>query len=334
MKQQEFKKGEIVIYESKEGPKIDVRINQDTVWLNLNQIALLFDTHKSGISRHINNIYKSRELDRNSTVAKIATVQMEGSRKIERNIEYYNLDMIISVGYRVNSKRATQFRIWATKTLKEHLVKGYTINEKRLLETQNKLNELQQTISFLQEKAKHKLLSGQEQEILNLLANYSRTLTLLEQYDKGKLPLIKKNKGRFVLKEQDAKNVIGKIKKELMAKKEASELFRKEMDEKLTGILGNLYQTFGGREVYPSLEEKAAHLLYFIIKDHPFVDGNKRIASFLFVYFLDKNNFLYRKTGEKKINDNALTALALLIAVSDPKEKEKLIKIITNLLIV
>lgn len=332
MKQEEFKKGEIVIYQSKEGPEIDVRINQDTVWLNLNQIALLFDTHKSGISRHINNIYKSKELYPDSTVAKIATVQMEGGRKIERNIEYYNLDMIISVGYRVNSKRATQFRIWATKTLKEHLVKGYTINEKRLLETKNKLNELQETISFLQEKSQNQLLSGQKQEIFNLLANYSKTLTLLEQYDKNTISIVKKNKGKFVLKYEDAVSIIKQIKKELIAKKEASELFGKEVDEKLKGILGNLYQTFGGKELYPSLEEKAAHLLYFIIKDHPFVDGNKRIASFLFVYFLDKNNFLYRKTGEKKINDNALTALTLLIAISDPKEKEKLNKIITNFL--
>jgi len=211
------------------------------------------------------------------------------------------------------------------------LVKGYTINEKRLLQTQNQLRELQSAISFLQQKSKHKLLTGQEQEILNLLANYSKTLTLLEQYDKEKLSLIKKAKGKFVLKYEDAINVIDKIKKDLISKNEASDLFGQENSDRFKGILGSIYQTFSRKELYPSLEEKAAHLLYFIIKDHPFVDGNKRIASFLFVYFLDKNNFLYRKTGEKKINDNALTALALLIAISDPMEKDKLIKIITNL---
>jgi death-on-curing family protein len=251
-----------------------------------------------------------------------------------RKMNLYNLDMIISVGYRVNSKRATQFRIWATKTLKEHLIKGYTINEKRLLQARNQLQELQGTISFLQEKSTHKLLSGQEQEILSLLANYSKTLTLLEQYDKEKLFIIKKTKGKFVLKYEDAVNVISEIKKNLVARKEASDLFGQENSDKFKGILGSIYQTFNRKELYHSLEEKSAHLLYFIIKDHPFVDGNKRIASFLFVYFLDKNNFLYRKTGEKKINDNALTALALLIAVSDPKEKDKLIKIITNLLVI
>ncbi|NWF99257.1 MAG: virulence protein RhuM/Fic/DOC family protein [Nitrospirae bacterium] len=325
-------KGEIVIYRSPQGPEIQVKLEKDTVWLNLNQIAVLFDTHKSGISRHIKNIYKDKELERVSTVAKIATVQIEGGRKIERKIEYYNLDVIISVGYRVNSKRATQFRIWATKTLKDHLIKGYTINKKRLLETREKLRGLQEAVAFLQEKSKHKLLSGQEQEILNLLADYSKTLSLLEQYDKEKLSLAKKTKGKFVLTYEDAKQVILEIKKNLLARKEASGLFGQENGDKLRGIIGNIYQTFGKKELYPSLEEKAAYLLYFIIKDHPFVDGNKRIGSFLFIYFLDRNHFLYRQNGEKKINDNALTALALLIAVSDTKEKDKLIKIITNLL--
>jgi hypothetical protein len=205
MNTDEIKKGEIIIYKSKDGPKLDVRVEKDTVWLNLNQIAMLFDTHKSGISRHIKNVYKNKELEPGSTVAKIATVQIEGVREIERDIEYYNLDMIISVGYRVNSKRATQFRIWATKTLKEHLVKGYTINEKRLLQARHQLQELQSAITFLQENSKHELFLGQEQEILDLLANYSKTLTLLEQYDKEKLSLIKKTKGKFILKYEEAK---------------------------------------------------------------------------------------------------------------------------------
>lgn len=251
-----------------------------------------------------------------------------GCRQVERDIDFYNLDIIISVGYRVKSLRGTQFRIWATKTLKEHLIKGYTINEKRLLQTKTQLKELQNAISFLQEKSKNELLVGQEQEILNLLANYSKTLTLLEQYDKGKILLIKKSKGRFILKYEEASQIIKEVKKDLISKKEASELFGQESGEKLKGILGNIYQSFDHKELYPALEEKAAHLLYFIIKDHPFVDGNKWIASFLFIYFLDKNNYLYRKIGEKKINDNALTALSLLIAISDPKDRDVLIKLL------
>jgi len=332
MKQEDFNKGEILIYKSKEGPKLEVRLEEETIWLTLNQIASLFDVQKAAISKHIKNIFNSGELDLDSTVSKMETVQIEGNRRIKRILTYFNLDMIISIGYRVNSQKATQFRIWATKTLKEHLIKGYTINEKRLLQTQSHLKELQETISFLQDKSKNELLAGQEQEILNLLTNYSKTLSLLEQYDKEKLSLIKKTKGNFVLKYEDAIQVIDKIKKELVAKKEASDLFGKENSNRFKGILDSIYQTFDKKELYPSLEVKAAHLLYFIIKDHPFVDGNKRIASFLFVYFLDKNSFLYRKTGEKKINDNALTTLALLIAISDSKDKDRIIKIITNII--
>ncbi|MCX7928993.1 MAG: type II toxin-antitoxin system death-on-curing family toxin [Patescibacteria group bacterium] len=329
MQEQDFKKGEIVIYKTPQGPEIQVKLDQNSVWLDAHFIARLFDVNRPAIVKHINNIYKSGELNKKSTCSILEQVAADGK---VRKMNLYNLDMIISVGYRVNSKRATHFRIWATKTLKDHLIKGYTLNEKRLLQTQSQLKELQSAVHFLQEKSKNTLLRGQEQEILDLLAHYSNTLTLLEQYDKEKLILANKRKGHFVLEYEDAKKVIEKIKKELIAKKEASELFGQENGDKFKGILGALYQTFNGKQLYPSLEEKAAHLLYFIIKDHPFVDGNKRIGSFLFVYFLDKNNYLYRKTGEKKINDNALTALALLIAISNPVEKERLIKIITNLL--
>ncbi len=332
MKQDEFRKGEIVIYKSKEGPKFEVHLKEETVWLTQKQMALLFDKGVPTINEHIKNIYKEGELDEKSTIRNFRIVQNEGGRQVERNMDFYNLDVIISVGYRVKSLNGTQFRIWATKTLKDHLVKGYTINENRLLLTENQLKELQETISYLQEKSQHELLAGQEQEILNLLSNYSKTLTLLEQYDKEKLSLSKKAKSKFVLKYEEAINVISKIKNDLVAKNEASDLFGKENSEKFKGILGNIYQTFGKKELYPSLEEKAAHLLYFVIKDHPFVDGNKRIAAFLFVYFLNKNDYLFKPKGERKITDNALTTLTLLIAVSDPKEKDKLIKIITNLL--
>lgn len=324
---------ELIIYQNKSG-EIEFKgdFQKETLWASLQQIADLFEIDKSGISRHIKNIYKTQELQKKSTVAIFATVQKEGNRKVRREIEFFNLDLILSVGYRVNSKKATVFRQWATKTLRQYILDGYAINKKRLLETKERFKELQETISFLQEKSKHKLLIGQEQELLSLLGRYSKTLTLLEKYDKEKLSLAKKGKGKFVLNYEDALNVIGKIKKELSLKKEAGALFGQEYDKKLQGILGNIYQTFSKKELYFSLEEKAAHLMYFIIKDHPFVDGNKRIGSFLFVYFLDKNNYLLRKTGERKINDNALTALALLIAISDPRDKDKLIKIVTNLL--
>ena len=197
----------------------------------------------------------------------------------------YNLDIIISVGYRVNSKRATQFRVWATRTLKEYLVKGYAINEKRLLEVQSKFKELQVAVDFLKQKSGHELMVGQEQEILNLLSDYSKTLILLEQYDKGKIQLVKKGKAKFIFKYEFVAEIIKRIKKNLVFKKEASDLFGRENSAKLKGIVGNIYQTFDKKELYSSLEEKAAHLLYFIIKDYPFIDGNKRIASFLFVYF-------------------------------------------------
>jgi len=322
-------KGDIILYKTPKGPELAVRLKKETVWLDAHQIATLFGTQRPAIVKHVNNIYQIGELEQKSTRSILEQVAADG--KI-RKMNLYNLDMIISVGYRVNSKQATQFRIWATNTLKSYLLKGYAINEKQLSSAKEKLQELQSAISFLQEKSKYELLSGQEQEILNLLANYSKTLTLLEQYDKDNLSVSKKGKGRFVLGYGEAQKVISALKKDLIAKKEAGDLFGQEYEDKLQGIIGNLYQTFGGKELYSSLEEKAAHLLYFIIKDHPLIDGNKRTGSFLFVYFLDKNNFLYRESGEKKINDNALTALALLIAISDPKDKEVMIKIITNLL--
>lgn len=337
MKQDEFKKGKILIYQTKDGPNLEVRLEAETIWLTQEQIALLFGTQRPAITKHLKNIFDSGELDEKVVSSILEHTTKHGALKGKtqtKKVKYYNLDAIISVGYRVNSQRATQFRIWATKVLREHILKGYTINENRLLQAQNHLKELQETISFFQEKVKNEILAGQEQEILNLLSHYSKTLSLLEKYDKEKIPLIQKTKSTYILTYEDANEVINQIKKELISKNEASELFGKEVGDKFKGILGNIYQTFSGNELYPSLEEKAAHLLYFIIKDHPFVDGNKRIASFLFIYFLDKNNFLYRVSGERKINDNALTTLALLIAISDPKDKDRIIRIITNLIAV
>ena len=327
MKQDKFKKDKIVIYKSpKNEIEVEARFEGETIWLRQDEIARLYGKERTVITKHINKIFADKEVDRKSNV------QFLHIANSDKPVAFYNLDVILAVGYRTNSARAIHFRKWATNVLKNYLFKGYIINEKRLLQAKNQFKELQGAISFLQEKSKHELLAGQEQEIFNLLANYSKTLTLLEQYDKEKLSLIKNTKGKFILKYEEAINVISKIKKDLIARKEASDFFGRENSDKFKGILSNIYQTFDRKELYPSLEEKSAHLLYFIIKDHPFVDGNKRIASFLFVYYLDKNDFLYRSTGEKKINNNTLTALAILIAISNPSEKDKLIKIITNLL--
>ncbi len=328
MKKQGFKKGEIIIYKSKEGPQLEVRFAGETVWLRQEEIARLYGKERSVVTKHINKIFADKEVDKKSNV------QFLHIANSDKPVAFYSLDVILAVGYRTNSSKAIRFRKWATQVLKNYLLKGYALNRKRLLQTQNTLKNLQETIVLLQEKAKHGLLAGQEQEILSLLSNYAKTLTLLEQYDKEKIALVKRTKGKFILGYSEAGKIISEIKKNLIAKKEASDLFGQENDGKLKAILGNIYQTFDGKELYPSLEEKAAHLLYFIIKDHPFVDGNKRIASFLFVYFLDKNDYLYKPGGEKKINDNALTALALLIAVSNTNEKDKFIKLITNLLAV
>jgi len=330
MAKKDFSKGKIVIYQtSKKEVELKVRLEKETAWLTQAQIALLFGTQRPAITKHLNNVLKSGELDKNSVSSILEHTAADGKTY---KTQFYNLDAIISVGYRVNSKRATQFRIWATNVLKQHILQGYTINQKRLLEMREKFRELQSAIAFLEDKSGKKQLKGQEKEILSLLAGYAKTLSLLEQYDKGKLKKPRGKKAEVILQYEDCQEVIKEIKKELITKKEASGLFGNETDGKFQSVVKNLYQTFSGKELYKTIEEKAANLLYLTIKDHPFTDGNKRIGSFLFIYFLDKNNYLYRQTGEKKINDNALVALALLIAESNPKEKDILIKIIINIL--
>ena len=326
MENKDYKNGEIVIYKTPQGPQLDVKLKRQSVWLTQTQIAYLFNIERSVITKHANNIFKDKELTEKRNVQKMHIPHSD------KPVKFYSLDLILSVGYRVNSQRATQFRIWATKTLKQHLIKGYTINKKRLLKKSEELKQLQKTITFLQEKSQHKLLTGQGKGILDLLADYSKSLTLLEQYDKQRFPLIKGKGAKFILEYQQAQTVISQLKSQLQGKKEASELFGQENSAKFESIIKNLFQTFDGKELYRTIEEKAAHLLYLTIKDHPFNDGNKRIGSFLFIYFLDKNQYLDKVTGERKINDNALVSLALLIAVSEPKEKEIMIKIIINLL--
>lgn len=330
MKKDEFKKGEIVIFKtSKDGVELKVQLDRETVWLSLDQLANLFKRDKSVISRHIHNIFKEKELFKNSVVANFATTAADGKTY---QVDHYNLDVIISIGYRVKSQNGVKFRIWASKILKEYLVKGYVLNEQHLLEAQNKFHELQTTVLFLQRQSKKTLLSGQEAEILNLLADYSKALSLLGQYDQGKLTNRKGTKTKFTLKYDHCRKIVVELRKNLVSKKEAGDLFGHEKDGSFEGVVKGLYQTFAKKELYSSLEDKAAHLLYLIIKDHPFSDGNKRTAAFLFVYFLDMSNYLFKKSGERKINDNALTALALLIAESAPKEKETMIKIIKNLI--
>ncbi len=320
-------KGEIIIYKSKAGEiELEVKMGKDTVWLTQAQIAALFSVERSVVTKHINNIFKDGELSEKSNVQKMHITNSD------KPVNFYSLDTIISAGYRINSKRATQFRIWATSVLKKHLINGYTVNQRRFLENKENFEKLQKTIAFLEEKARAKMLKGQEAEILNILANYSRTFTLLEQYDKSRLKKFGGEKAKFILKYEDCGNIINQLKKDLISRREAGDIFGFERNGAFEGIVKNLYQTFSGKELYANLETKAAHILYLTIKDHPFSDGNKRIGSFIFVYFLDKNKYLYRKNGERKINDNALVALALLIAESNPKEKDQMIALITQLL--
>jgi len=306
--------------------QIEVRFEKDTVWLSLNQISELFGRDKSVISRHLNNIYKESELDYNSTVAKNATVQKEGKRAISREIEYYNLDAIISIGYRVNSKQGTQFRIWATNRLKEYLIQGYSINEKRL----NELNQLIQIIANTEDNANE---ISEAKGLLNVLTKYTKSFILLNQFDSNTIELKNLDDNiTFEIDYNDACKAIAELKTQLIIQKEATELFGNPKDNSFEGILKSITQTFDGIYLYPTIEEQAANLLYFIIKNHPFSDGNKRIGAFIFVWFLDKNKHLFKNNGENKINENALIALALLVAQSNPNEKELMIKLICNLI--
>ena len=321
---------QIVIYEDINGDiKLDVSLENDTLWLSQKQLEVLFNRDKSVISRHIKNIFKENELDKNAVVAKNATTATDG--KVYQ-VEYYNLDMIISLGYRVNSKRATSFRAWATKILKDYLINGYSINNKRL--QQKGLKELNETISLLKDTiSKTQLELSEAKGLLDVIINYSRTWTLLQGYDEDSLKIdFISQKAKFILDIDEAKIGIEKLKNQLIKKGEATELFGREKAGEFEGILRNIYQTFGGVDLLESVEEKAANLLYYIIKGHPFNDGNKRIGAFIFILFLTKNNRLYKSNGELKINDNALVALSLMTAKSDPKQKETIINLIVNIL--
>lgn len=322
---------QIIIYQTPDGEtSVDVTIEQDTVWLSQNQMAELFQSSKQNISLHVNNIFKEGELEKNATVKESLTVQNEGKRPVKRKVEQYSLDVIISVGYRVKSKRGTQFRIWANKVLKDYLVKGYALNEKRLNDQHQQFEALKQTVRLMGNVLDKQELSGDEATgLLKVITDYTYALDVLDKYDHRTLTIEATHKQQAFIATYAAamKAIHG-----LRDKFGGSSLFGNEKDESFKSSIATIYQSFGGNDLYPSIEEKAAHLLYFVVKNHSFSDGNKRIAAFLFVWFLEKNNILYREDGSKRIADNALVALTLMIAESKPDEKDIITQVVVNLI--
>ena len=323
--------GQIAIYQTDDGSiTTEVRLEGETVWLSQKQMAELFDKNIMTINEHIANVFAEGELEPSATIRKFLMVRQEGKREVKREIEHYNLDVIISVGYRVKSKQGTQFRIWATQRLREYLVQGYTLNQQRLEAQQEKLVELKQAIALSARLIHNKNLSPSESRgILAILEKYSHALTVLDDYDHQRLqvvgtrtlalPMISYDEAmQQILLWRSLENLGG--------------LFGNEKDDSFKSSLETIYQTFDGKELYPSIEEKAANLLYFIVKNHSFTDGNKRIAAAIFVWFLERQNFLYNADGEKRIADNALVAFTLLIAESKPDEREIMVKVIINLI--
>ena len=290
---------------------VPVSWEQETVWLTRNQMAELFDRDVKTIGKHINNALKE-ELD-NSTVANFATVQMEGGREVERNIEHYNLDMIISVGYRVKSTRGVQFRKWANSILKQYIIQGYAVNTSRM-------NQLGEVIRIM----KRTENSLDAKQVLSVIEKYSLALDLLDDYDHQTMKRPDGNKAVYILSYEECRQVIDSMKFST-----DSDLFGNEKDDSFKSSIGNIYQSFAGQDIYPTLEEKAANLLYFITKNHSFSDGNKRIAATMFLYFLDKNGILFAD-GNKLIDDHTLVALTIMIAESKPDEKEMMISVIMN----
>lgn len=323
-----MKTDQIVIYQTKHGEtKIDVNIDKESVWLNLNQLSSLFNRDKSVISRHLSNLFGEGELEKEAVVAKNATTGRDGKKY---QVEYFNLDVIISVGYRVKSTEGTQFRIWANKILKEYLIQGYSINEKRLKEQSEQLESLKSTVNLLSHVLESKQLSSDEATgLLKVITDYAYALDILDKYDHQQLIIDGTTSDElFIIDYTEAMQAIHDLK----YKFGGSSLFGNQKDESFKGSLGAIYQTFGGNDVYPSVEEKAGNLLYFVVKNHSFSDGNKRIAAYLFVWFLDKNKILYRNDGSKRIADNALVALTLMIAESKTDEKDMMVKVIVNLI--
>ncbi|PZR24804.1 MAG: cytochrome C biogenesis protein CycH [Citrobacter freundii] len=326
-----MEKGEIAIYQTSDGQtKLEVKLDNESVWLTQRQIADLFGTEVPGISKHIANIYHSKELDPASTVSKMEIVRKEGNREIRRQIEHYNLDMIISIGYRVNSVRGTQFRIWAGQILKDYFIRGYVLNEKRLLEERRQHEELKQAVRLMGKVLENQPLdSDQATGLMKVVTDYSYALDILDRYDHQALEINGTTAAEHFRISYDA--AIDAI-QGLKDKFGGSSLFGNEKDESFRGSLSAIYQTFDGKDLYPSVEEKAANLLYFVVKNHSFSDGNKRIAAFLLVWFMEKNGILYKTDGSRRLVDNALVAVTLMIAESNPSDKDSMVKIVVNLI--
>lgn len=320
--------GEIIIYQTPDGQtELDVRLEGDTVWLSQAQLSILFRSDRTSIGRHIRNIYKNGELTENSTCAIFAQVQQEGKRVVKRAIPHYNLDMVISVGYRVNSKQATQFRIWANRVLKEYLIQGYAINRNAKVE---QLEELKRTIAVMNDVLAAKTVTRDEAVgLLKVISDFAYGLDTLDRYDYQQLEISDTtSEERFRATYESAMEALQVLKTQFGA----SELFAREKDGSFHSTMGAIYQTFGGRDLYPSVEEKAANLLYLTTKNHSFSDGNKRIAAFLFLWFLEKNGVLYRNDGSRLIDNNTLVALTLMIAESRTEEKDIMTKVVVNLI--
>jgi prophage maintenance system killer protein len=320
-------KGEIIIYQTEDyQSQIEVRLENETVWLTQNQMVHLFDSSKSNISEHIKAIFLEGELESESTVRKFRTVQKEGSRNVTRDIEFFNLDVIISVGYRVKSKRGTQFRIWATKTLKEFLVRGFVLNEKLLKAQAEKLKQLNDTIQVISAISMSKYLKSDDKDnFLILLQRFSTALNMLDDYDYNRINKPSSSlETAYILEYDEVKDIIQQMKSEIGN----SEYFGKEKDESLKSSISAIYQTFGGVDLYPMKIEKAAQLLYFLVKNHSFIDGNKRIAAAIFIYFLDKNNIL----NKSNLNNDLLVTITLMIANSKSSDKEIIVNIVAILL--
>ena len=318
----EKQQDQIVLYKN----KLEVRLEKDTVWLSQKQMTELFDTERSVITKHIRNIINTKELSKKSVCANFAHTAEDG--KVYQT-QFYNLDMIISVGYRVNSQRGTQFRIWATDVLRKHLVNGYTINEKRLKTADHKYRELQKSLHLLGNVMVLGQVSGETKGLIQVITQYSRALDMLDDYDHQRLIKPKGSvRTKYILTYEAACEIIMAMKQKF----KDSDLVGQEKDSSFKSSLGAINQTFDGKELYTTVQEKAAQVLYLVTKNYSFVDGNKRIAAALFVCFLQKNNLLLRSNGIRCIDDNALVALTLLIAASKPQEKNTMIKVVMNLL--
>ncbi|NQU65293.1 MAG: virulence protein RhuM/Fic/DOC family protein [SAR324 cluster bacterium] len=322
----------IEIYKSSDGKiQLDVKLDIDTVWLSQKQLSELFQVTTPTINEHIKNIYFEEELQTDPTIRKFRIVQMEGSRKVNRSVDHYNLDLILSVGYRVKSKTATHFRQWTTNILKQHLIQGYTLNQQRI---ESLGADMGQLLDLMQRTlARHELAQPKGLQLTQLIGDYARSWTLLQGYDEQSLPEPEsKTNDPQTLSEKEALNAIKELKVVLKNRGEASDLFGRPLGHGLDSSLGAIEQTFDGVPLYPTINSRAAHLLYFIIKNHPFTDGNKRIGSFLFLVYLERNKAAWMPNGSPKISDNAIVPLALLIAESDPKQKELVIRLIQHLL--